>query len=126
MEIYLGSLKDKILLKNIILYAHLGVKEKEREVRQKISLDVKLSLDLEKIARTDNLEKTVDYEKVYGLIKERVETKKYHLLEVLAQDLAREILKNFKVEEVLVRAKKPQVKLAGPLDYVAVEITRRA
>lgn len=122
----MGSLKDKILLKNIILYAHLGVKEKEREVRQKISLDVKLSLDLEKIARTDNLEKTVDYEKVYGLIKERVETKKYHLLEVLAQDLAREILKNFKVEEVLVRAKKPQVKLAGPLDYVAVEITRRA
>ncbi len=120
----MGSLKDKILLKNIILYAHLGVKKEEREVRQEISLDVELSLDLQKAARADNLEKTVDYEKVYNLIKERIEAKKYHLLEALAQDIAQEILKNFKVGEVSVRAKKPQVKLAGPLDYVAVEITR--
>ena len=117
-------MKDKILLKNITLYAHLGVKKEEREVRQKVSLDVELSLNLEEAARTDDLVKTVDYEKVYNLIKERIEAKKYQLLEALAQDLAQEILKNFKVEEALVQAKKPQVKLAGPLDHVAVEITR--
>lgn len=121
----MGSLKDKILLKNIILYAHLGVKKEEREVRQKIAVDVELSLNLKETARGDDLEKAVDYEKVYNLIKERIEAKKYHLLEALAQDLAQEILKNFKVEEVLVQAKKPQVKLAGPLDYVAVEIRRQ-
>ena len=118
-------MKNKILLKGIVLYAHLGVKEEEREVRQKISLDVELSLNLEETAQKDDLEKTVDYEKVYNLIKERIEAKKYHLLEALAQDIAQEILKNFKVEEVLIQAKKPQVKLAGPLDYVAVEIRRR-
>ncbi|MCK4648252.1 dihydroneopterin aldolase [bacterium] len=118
------SLKDKILLKNIILYAHLGVKNEEREVRQKISLDVELSLNLEETARVDNLEKTVDYEKVYNLLKGRIEAKKYNLLEALAQDIAQEILKDFPINEVLIRAKKPQVKLAGPLDYVAVEITR--
>ncbi len=118
-------MKDKILLKNIILYAHLGVKEEERKVRQKVSIDVELSLDLEEAAQTDNLEKTVDYAKVYNLIKERIEAKKYHLLEALAQDLAEEILKDFSVDEVLIRAKKPQVKLADPLDYVAVEIRRQ-
>lgn len=117
-------MKDKILLKNIILYTHLGVKKEEREVRQKVSLDVELSLDLEEAAQTDNLEKTVDYEKVYNLIKERIEAKKYHLLEALSQDLAQEILKNFKIEEVSVRVKKLQVKLAGPLNYIAVEIRR--
>ncbi len=121
----MGSLKDKILLKGIVFYAHLGVKNEEREVRQKVSLDVELSLDLEEAARTDDLEKTVDYEKVYNLIKERIEAKKYHLLEALAQDIAQEILKDFSVDEVLIRAKKPQVKLAGPLDYVEVEIIRR-
>ncbi|MBU4561457.1 dihydroneopterin aldolase [bacterium] len=118
-------MKDKILLRNIILYAHLGVKEEEREVRQKISLDVELSLNLEETAQKDDLEKTVDYEKVYNLIKKRIEAKKYHLLEALAQDLAQEILKNFKIEEVLLQAKKLQVKLAGPLDYVAVEVKRK-
>ena len=120
----MGSLKDKILLKNIILYAHLGVKEEEREVGQKVSIDVEISLGLGEAARRDDLEKTVDYEKVYNLIKERIEAKKYHLLEALAQDIAQEILKEFPVDEVLIRAQKPQVKLAGPLDYVAVEITR--
>jgi dihydroneopterin aldolase len=117
-------LKDKILLKNITLYAHLGVKRKEREARQKVALDVELSLDLEEAARIDDLERTVDYEKVYDLIKERIEAKKYHLLEALAQDIAQEILKNFKIDEVLIQARKPQVKLTGPLDYAAVEITR--
>jgi len=121
----LGSLKDKILLKGIVLYAHLGAEKEEREVRQKISLDVELSLSLEETAQKDDLEKTVDYEKVYNLIKERIEAKKYHLLETLAQDIAQEILKDFPINEVLIRAKKPQVKLAGPLDYVAVEIRRR-
>ncbi len=118
-------MKDKILLKNIILYAHLGAKKEEREVRQKVSLDVELSLDLEEAARRDDLGKTVDYEKVYNLIKERIEAKKYHLLEALAQDIAQEILKNFKIDEVLIRVKKCQVKLASPLDYVAVEIRRK-
>lgn len=117
-------MKDKILLKNIILYAHLGVKREEREVRQKVSLDVELSLDLEEAARRDDLGKTVDYEKVYNLIKKRIGAKKYHLLEALTQDIAQEILKNFKIDEVLTRVKKCQVKLASPLDYVAVEITR--
>ncbi len=121
----MGSLKDKILLKGIVFYAHLGVKKEEREVRQKISLDVELSLNLEETAQKDDLEKTVDYEKVYGLIRKRVETNKYHLLEALVQDLAEKILKSFKIEEVMIRAKKPQVKLAGPLDYAAVEIRRR-
>ena len=119
------ALKDKILLKNIILYAHLGVKKEEREVRQKISLDVELSFDLEEAAQRNDLEKTIDYEKVYNLIRERIEAKRYHLLEALAQDIAQEILRSFKIEEVLVRAKKPQVKLAGPLDYTAVEIKRQ-
>jgi dihydroneopterin aldolase len=117
--------KNKILLKNIVLDAYLGVERKEREVRQKVSIDVEFALDLEEAARTDALEKTVDYEKVYTLIKERIEAKKYHLLEALAQDIAQEILKSFPIDEVLIRAKKPQVKLAGPLDYVAVEIVRR-
>ena len=117
-------MKNKILLKNIVLDAYLGIEREEREVRQKISLDVELSLSLEETAQKDDLEKTVDYEKVYNLLKERIEAKKYHLLEALAQDLAQEILRDFPVDEVLIRAKKPQVKLAGPLDYVAVEITR--
>ena len=117
-------MKDKILLKGIVLYAHLGAEKEERELKQKISLDVELSLSLKETARVDNLEKTVDYEKVYNLIKGRIEAKKYHLLETLAQDIAQEILKDFPIDEVLIRAKKPQVKLAGPLDYAAVEITR--
>jgi dihydroneopterin aldolase len=117
--------KDKILLKNITIYAHLGVTEKERAARQKIGLDIEFSLDLQAAGRTDNLEKTIDYAKVYSLMKERIEKKEYRLLEALAEDIAAEVLGNFSIDEVLVRARKPQVKLAGPLDYVAVEIKRR-
>ena len=46
------------------------------------------------------------------------------LLEALATTIAEALLSELEVDDVVVRVRKPAVRLAGPLDYAGVEIRR--
>lgn len=116
---------DKIELANVSFYGYHGVSPQERKKGQNFLMDLELVLNLADAARADDLAKTVDYQEVFNLVNEVQEARRYNLIEALAQDVAREILQRFKVDEVMVRIKKPGVSLGGPLDYVAVEVRRQ-
>ena len=82
-------------------------------------------LNLQPAGIDDDLEKTVDYAKVYEATRQIVESTSFRLLEALAEAISHEILADFTVSEVGVRIRKPKVELGGPLDHAAVEIWRR-
>lgn len=115
---------DKIIISGLVFYGYHGTSETERELGQKFLLDIELKADLSLAGRSDKLEDTIDYQRVYSLVKEVEGTKKYRLLEALAHDIASAILDQFPVQEVTVRIKKPQAPITGLVDYVAVEIVR--
>jgi dihydroneopterin aldolase len=74
----------------------------------------------------DDLTKTVDYGRVYGIARQIVESTTFRLLEALAEAVCHEVLADFpSVQEVGVRVRKPKVRLGGPLAYAGVEIWRR-
>lgn len=97
----------------------------EHEQTQPFEVDVELDLDLEPAGVDDDLERTIDYGKVYAAVRQIVESTSFRLLEALAEAIAQELLADFAVDEVVVRVRKPAVKLGGPLDHAAVEIRRR-
>jgi dihydroneopterin aldolase len=72
----------------------------------------------------DDLAKSIDYARVYDVVRRIVETASFRLLEAIAEAIGREILNEFPVVEVVVRVRKPAVQLGGPLDYAGVEIWR--
>jgi 7,8-dihydroneopterin aldolase/epimerase/oxygenase len=82
-------------------------------------------LNLQPAGVDDDLEKTVDYGRVYEVVRQIVESTSFRLLEALAEAISHEILSDFIVVEVGVRIRKPAVQLGGPVDYAAVEIWRR-
>ena len=92
---------------------------------QPFEVDVELVMNLQPAGIDDDLEKTVDYGKVYDVIRQIVESTSFRLLEALAEAISHEILAAYPVPEVGVRVRKPAVKLDGPLDYAGVEIWRR-
>ena len=92
---------------------------------QPFEVDIELVLNLQPAGIDDDLEKSVDYARVYDVVRQIVESTSYRLLEALAEAISHEILAVFDVLEVGVRIRKPAVKLDGPLDYAAVEIWRR-
>jgi dihydroneopterin aldolase len=86
---------------------------------------VELVLNLQPAGIDDDLERSVDYGKVYEVVRRMVESTSYRLLEGLAEAISHELLVAFPVLEVGVRLRKPAVQLGGPLDYAGVEIWRR-
>jgi dihydroneopterin aldolase len=117
-------MSDRIVLRNIRLEGRHGYYDHELERPQPFEVDVDLVLNLQPAGIDDDLEQTVDYGKVYDIVRQIVESTSYRLLEALAEAISHELLVAFPVAEVGVRVRKPAVQLGGPLDYAGVEIWR--
>lgn len=115
---------DKLRLSGIVLFAHFGVHEAERELGQKIHLDVELTADLEAAARADALSQTIDYVRVYRVVETTVAASRCRLIESLARTVAAALLDSFPVTEAVVRVQKPNVPFAGTMSAVEVELRR--
>jgi dihydroneopterin aldolase len=117
---------DRIVVAGMVFLARHGVNDWEKQEEQRFEVDVELALDTHAAAASDDLEKTVDYRAVYEIVQRVMDSTELELIESLAEAVAREVLAtNAAVEEVLVRVRKPDVDLGGPLDYAGVEIRRR-
>jgi dihydroneopterin aldolase len=115
---------DIIKLSNIVFYAHHGYYEAERELGQRFELDIEVECDLIPASKTDELGDTIDYRKVYSLAKDTFENYKFKLLETVAEKIAKQILRSFNINAVLIRVRKPHVPLKGFLDHIEIEIKR--
>ena len=102
-----------------------GYYDHELTTPQPFEVDVELLLNLQPAGIDDDLERTVDYAKVYDATRQIVGSTSYRLLEALAEAISHELLADFLVNEVGVRIRKPKVELGDPLDHAAVEIWRR-
>lgn len=114
-----------IRLHNMTFYGFHGVSKAERQTGRRFEVDVELSLDLDKAAKRDRLQDTVNYTQVYNTVHDLVMENKFCLLETIAVRLADEILKKFKPKEVVVRVRKKIPPVPGNLDDIEVEVKRK-
>jgi dihydroneopterin aldolase len=98
-----------------------GVMPHEAEHGQTFLFDV--WVDLREPAR-DDVEATVDYRDVVAAVREVSDGQRFQLLESLAAAVADALLARFAVEGVRVRVRKPEVRLAAPVEYTAASIER--
>jgi 7,8-dihydroneopterin aldolase/epimerase/oxygenase len=115
---------DRIVLKNIQVEGRHGVPDEERAMAQPFEVDVELGLDLGAAGATDDLARTIDYSTVDALVREIVGAESFRLLESIAATIAERILAGYPVDDLVVRVRKPAVRLTGPIDYSGVEIRR--
>ena len=117
---------DVIRIRNAVFYAYHGVASDEQNLGGKFEIDVELRADLSAAFASDDLRRTVDYEAVYGMIHAVVTSRKYFLLEALANTIAGGILREWPVvDAVTVRVRKPHPPVKGVVDYVEVEVTEQ-
>lgn len=114
---------DVIKLHNAVFYAYHGALSDEQNLGGKFEIDVELYCDLTKAKQSDNLQETVNYEKVYALMKKIVTEKKYYLIEALAHSIGKGILASFvQVRKTIVRVRKPGAPVHGVIDTIEVVI----
>ncbi|MBO8169765.1 MAG: dihydroneopterin aldolase [Thermoanaerobacteraceae bacterium] len=105
-------------------YGYHGCLPGEKVTGQKFVVDVELFLNLQPAALADDLDKTVDYGRLYEAIKDIVEKQRYDLIEAVAQRIADRMLAERLVEKVKVRVLKPEAPINGKFNFFGVEIER--
>lgn len=115
---------DKIIISGISFYGHHGVTDEEQVLGQRFLVDVELTLDLRPAGSSDDLTQTVDYADVVKRVSAIGRTRRFRLLEALAEATAAELLEQERVEEVRVRLVKCAPPLPDVVGSAAVEIVR--
>ncbi|MEM0970327.1 MAG: dihydroneopterin aldolase [Verrucomicrobiota bacterium] len=115
---------DSIELQAVQVSAHIGVPEEERRLPQTLLLDVTLLPRDSFQGVEDDIEKTIDYAKVWERLREVAAERPRKLLETLAEDLCHELFVSFpKVEAMGVRIRKA---ILPGTKAVAISIWREA
>jgi len=117
-------MKDLLRLCGLTFYGYHGVSAAEKETGRVFEVDCELELDLAESAQSDRLSDTIDYGKVYQVIRETVEGKAFALMEALAGELAAKVLDRFPVYRVTLKVRKLHPPLAGQVTHIEVEVTR--
>jgi 7,8-dihydroneopterin aldolase/epimerase/oxygenase len=108
------------------LYTHHGVSDAEREVGQRLVLDLRLEVGECDATVTDMVEDTVDYAVVCERVALVAQQRSYRTLERLCSAVADRLLADFEAEEVWVKATKPEPPIPLPVEEVSVEVWRQA
>lgn len=88
---------DIIYLRDLTIETVIGVYDWEREIKQKVILDLEMGTDIRKAAASDDIADTLDYKSVAKRIISFVEESEYQLVETLAERVAGIILEEFDV-----------------------------
>ncbi len=113
---------DKIIVKDLEVYAFHGVLEEEKRLGQKFIVTIELSLDFHKAAENDDLEYTVNYASLCEDVEEFLKKQSFDLIETAAYRLGIFILEKYTLpEKVKVCIKKPSAPIRKTFGYVAAE-----
>jgi dihydroneopterin aldolase len=108
------------------LYTHHGVTEAEREVGQRLVLDLRLDIGETDATITDSIDDTVDYAEVCQLVALIAQQRSHKTLERLCSTIADRLLADYELEGIWVKATKPEPPIARAVDEVSVEVWREA
>ena len=115
-----------IEINGLSLYTHHGVTEAEREVGQRLVVDLRLDVGETDATVTDSIEDTVDYAEVCQLVALIAQQRSHKTLERLCGTIANRLLADYELESVWVKATKPEPPIPLSVDEVSVEVWREA
>ena len=106
---------DKIFLTGLSVDCVVGIWEWERQVKQRVVLDIEMATDIRKAAASDHIDDTIDYKKVSKRLLSFVGESQFQLVETLTEKIAEILIKEFHVPWVKVKLNK-QGALRGSKD----------
>ena len=113
-----------IEISGLSLYTQHGVTEAEREIGQRLVIDVAFELSDCDAMVTDRIEDTVDYAEVCEQVALAAQERSYKTLERLCGSIADRLMERYGAESVRVKAAKPEPPIPLPVDEVSVEVWR--
>jgi 7,8-dihydroneopterin aldolase/epimerase/oxygenase len=111
-------------LRGLSIYTHHGVTDAEREIGQRLEIDVSFDVPDCDAVLTDRVEDTIDYGDVADIVALAATERSYRTLERLCHMIAERLAERYGCESVRVRAAKPEPPLPLAIEEAAVELVR--
>jgi len=109
----------------MVFYGYHGVFAEERSLGQRFIVSLHLTTDAANDKQIHKLDDTVDYTKVYAVLKSIMETDQFHLLESVGNAILDKVLEEFPlVNKAKVFIQKPSVAIQGSLKSVELIMER--
>lgn len=113
-----------IEIRGLSLYTHHGVSAAEREIGQRLLVDLRMAVvDCDAVV-TDQVADTIDYGEVCQLVALVAQQRSYKTLERLCAAIADRIVADYGAEEVWVKCTKPEPPIPLAVEEVSVELWR--
>lgn len=113
-----------IEISGLSLYTHHGVTPAEREIGQRLVVDLRIEVGEVDATVTDLVEDTVDYAEVCSAVALVAQSKSFQTLERLCAAIADRLIADFAAERVMVRCAKPEPPIPLGVEEVSVELWR--
>lgn len=98
---------DTVFIHELRADTVIGVYDWERQVRQRVVLDLELASDNRRAAASDAVEDAIDYAAVSRRVLSFVEGSEFQLIETLAEQVAALVMTEFGVPWLRLRLRKP-------------------
>jgi len=118
-----ASIPDRLLIKDLVLPARIGVHAHEKGAPQRVRINAVLEIDDQAVPTDDDISKVVSYEHVVTRIKALTAGEHINLVETLAEKIAEICLADRRVERARITVEKLDVEPDAAA--VGIEIVRR-
>ena len=115
---------DKVFIDHLEVYCTNGVYEWEKQITQKLVLDLEMDFDTQAAGEQDDMSLALDYAAVSKRVTDMISTCPIGLVEAVAEQTAQLLLSEFPVLRVRGRVTKPGAVVSA--SGVGVEIVREA
>lgn len=113
---------DIVFIKNLALDIIIGIYPHERTATQPVALNLEMQWDNRPAAKTDDINLTLDYEKVSNVIKAFAADSAFQLVETFTETLAKKLILEFNIPALSIELNKLTA-IAGT-EAVGVKIYR--
>ena len=115
----------RVALEGLAFHAYHGVYSHERDTGNNFQVDIAIETDFSQGARQDNLEGTVDYVKLYEIVKEQIEQPS-RLIETVAERIISQVLEQLPaVMQVELTIAKLNPPIGGACARASISIVRK-
>jgi len=98
---------DIVYIKNLQVECIIGIYDWEREVKQRVSIDLEMSTDIRPAAATDDIVHALNYKSISKRVQEFVGSSEFLLVETMAEQVASIVREEFGVAWLRLRLSKP-------------------
>jgi len=111
-----------ISIEGMEFFAYHGCFKEEQVIGTKFSIDLFMEVDTAAAEQSDQLDDTVNYQSVYQVVKQEMDSKS-NLLEHVGRRVLEEIRNAFpQVENARIKIRKLNPPLGGKMDFVSLEL----